>query len=279
MSNEDQQLRADIDKMGQLARDLFEQQFRRCGGRKPADPTWDDLEQPERDEWWERALDAAPLLAAKDAELERAVMEEALRWRSIVEQWERGHQNDVLPYTAKLEADVDLLSWLHAESAWRLATERQQRWDHVLNLLNDTQHAEEENDGLRREVKRLRREVEFEANGANTFAGADAVAERGEVGAAFVAEDFGLDVDYEAGGVYVSLNHSPVVRTETWGDDVNVDYDADGTPTGVEILRPPARPVCAVHLEEGQGEIRAVPWTEEDAAAFEAQVRADGGEA
>lgn len=38
------------------------------------------------------------------------------------------------------------------------------------------------------------------------------------------------------------------------------------------------RPQCAVH-PEGQGEIRAVPWTEEDAAAFEAQVRADGGEA
>lgn len=36
-------------------------------------------------------------------------------------------------------------------------------------------------------------------------------------------------------------------------------------------------PQCAVH-PDGPGEIRAVPWTEEDAAAFEAQVRADGGE-
>lgn len=38
-----------------------------------------------------------------------------------------------------------------------------------------------------------------------------------------------------------------------------------------------ARPQCAVH-PDGQGEIRAVPWTEEDAAAFEASVRTDGGE-
>lgn len=54
----------------------------------------------------------------------------------------------------------------------------------------------------------------------------------------YVMRDFGLDIDYQAGGVYVSLNHNPVARTEAWGDDVNVDYDKDGTPAGVEILRP-----------------------------------------
>ena len=65
----------------------------------------------------------------------------------------------------------------------------------------------------------------------------------------YAMRDFGLDVDYEAGGVYVSLNHNPVARTEAWGDDVNVDYDKDGTPTGVEILRP--RRLAAVSSKGG----------------------------
>lgn len=50
-------------------------------------------------------------------------------WREVVEQWERGHQDVVLPYTAQLET----------------------------------------------EVERLRREVEFEARGADNFSGADRV--------------------------------------------------------------------------------------------------------
>lgn len=46
-------------------------------------------------------------------------------WRSIAEQWERGHNEDVLPYTAKLEADVERerasrQAW--AEEAMRLDT-------------------------------------------------------------------------------------------------------------------------------------------------------------
>lgn len=55
-------------------------------------------EGPVADEIVERLV--APLL-------EKSVMEEALRWRKIVEQWEQGHQNEVLPYTAKLEAEVE----------------------------------------------------------------------------------------------------------------------------------------------------------------------------
>lgn len=54
-------------------------------------------------------LDLARAALAEPGEVEQAVMEEALRWRKIVEQWERGHQNDVLPYTAKLEAEVERL--------------------------------------------------------------------------------------------------------------------------------------------------------------------------
>lgn len=158
-------------------------------------------------------------------------------WREVVEQWERGHQDDVLPYTGKLEAEV----------------ERLHSWAGLMELLDEHYPAsifagdgsdESADPGARivalvREVDRLRREVEFEANGATTFSGADAVAERGINGVAFAVEDFGLDVDTDAGGIYVSLNHRPAARTETWGDDVNVDYDADGIPTGVEILRRP----------------------------------------
>lgn len=78
-----------------------------------------------------------------------------------------------------LQSDLDLVLWLHAEAAWRLHAERIDRQQHVISLLNDTEHAEKENDQLRREVRRLRREVEFEALGADTFSGADAVAEGG----------------------------------------------------------------------------------------------------
>lgn len=147
--------------------------------------------------------------------------------------------------------DRDLLLWLHAEAVWQRDEHEKTMREFAsggVSRLADYLSAQLE--ASRVECSRLRREVEFEANGANTFAGADAIAEQGEIGAAFVAEHFGLDVDYKAGGVYVSLNHSPVARTEAWGEDVNVDYDADGTPTGVEILRPPAsRPVCSVHPE------------------------------
>lgn len=37
-------------------------------------------------------------------------------WREIVDQWERGHQDTVLPYTAKLEAEVERLKADAAES-------------------------------------------------------------------------------------------------------------------------------------------------------------------
>lgn len=37
---------------------------------------------------------------------EQAIMDEALTWRKLVEQWEQGHQNEVLPYTASLEEEI-----------------------------------------------------------------------------------------------------------------------------------------------------------------------------
>lgn len=142
------------------------------------------------------------------------------------------------------QQDMDLLLWLHAEAVWErdLISGPFVRLGIKHNARGREMHA------LRVEVTRLRREVEFEARGANTFAGADAVADAAAT--AFVAEDFGLDVDTDAGGVYVSLNHRHAARTDVWGDDVNVDYDADGIPTGVEILRRPSR---AVHPEADRG--------------------------
>ena len=37
-------------------------------------------------------------------------------WREIVDQWERGHQDDVLPYTAQLEGEIAALKAEAAES-------------------------------------------------------------------------------------------------------------------------------------------------------------------
>lgn len=60
-------VRADLARTTELAKLLFEQQFIRCGGRMPADPTWDEIEEVERDEWFERAVDARPLLESVEA--------------------------------------------------------------------------------------------------------------------------------------------------------------------------------------------------------------------
>jgi hypothetical protein len=51
------------------------------------------------------------------AELDR---ERAVTWGDRNhEQWERHHQEVVLPYVAELEAVRDLLVWLHAEAVWQ----------------------------------------------------------------------------------------------------------------------------------------------------------------
>lgn len=60
-------VRADLARTTDLAKLLFEQQFIRCGGRMPADPTWDDIDEVERDEWFDRAVDARPLIDAVEA--------------------------------------------------------------------------------------------------------------------------------------------------------------------------------------------------------------------
>lgn len=55
-------LRAAVDRQRNVAQALFEQQVIRCGGRKPGDPTWDDLYSGEQDEFWDAARDAIPLI-------------------------------------------------------------------------------------------------------------------------------------------------------------------------------------------------------------------------
>lgn len=58
------ELRTQINELGQLARALFEAQFERAdGGRMPADPTWEELEEHEREEWWEQARNAHHVFA------------------------------------------------------------------------------------------------------------------------------------------------------------------------------------------------------------------------
>lgn len=92
------ELREQVAALGALAKQLFEQQFIRCGGRKPGDPTWDELEEFERDEWWDRARDAAPLIDAERSS-RQAWAEEAIRlemaWGQLAEEMVgRGHQRD-----------------------------------------------------------------------------------------------------------------------------------------------------------------------------------------
>lgn len=184
----DQELRDKIRKITSLAERLFEQQFIRHGGRKEGDPSWDGLEEVERDEWWDRALDAAPLLAAERAER-------------------------------------DLLLWLHAEAVW-LAGETEAALLRALAGASGRVHelVDEKHQALK-ECARLRREVEFEANGAGTFAGANEVADRAAGWAQPVPE---CSAQYHAHGPH---------------DVLLPELKAVPCPG----LGPLSRPVCAVH--------------------------------
>lgn len=137
-----------------------------------------ELELARSGEGYEEGAVAEEIVAKLVAPLlERAVMEEALRWRPIVDQWERGHQDEVLPYTANLEADRDLLLWLHAEAVWKLglpcgschpcmhwSSELWRRIDREPPTPDRWLQTVDERNALLVEVERLRREAEFEAN-------------------------------------------------------------------------------------------------------------------
>ena len=72
MSEDLEQIRQQLLALEVLAKRLFEQQFTRCGGRMPADPLWDEVEEVERDEFRDLARDVQPLLAERDDQM-RAV--------------------------------------------------------------------------------------------------------------------------------------------------------------------------------------------------------------
>jgi len=78
------------------------------------------------------------------------------------------------------EKDIDLLLWLHAEAVWKAAQNESRMADAEMEFgsaMDEVDRVERENNDLRREVSRLRREVAFEALGADTFSGADELAD------------------------------------------------------------------------------------------------------
>ena len=84
-------LRAAIDRQRWVAMALFEQQIIRVGGRKPGDPTWDDLCATEQDEFWDSARDAIPLIdLAIAAEYRRFATHELDEHRVMLHQAGRG---------------------------------------------------------------------------------------------------------------------------------------------------------------------------------------------
>lgn len=62
---------ADLRDNVELAKLLFEQQFIRNGGRKAGDPTWEELDPDERDEYFDHAIDAGMVMAAVDDEVHK----------------------------------------------------------------------------------------------------------------------------------------------------------------------------------------------------------------
>lgn len=111
----------------------------------------------------------------------------------------------------------------------------------------------------RAETHRLRREVEFEAHAID-------LSGRAPVGHGFVNGA----CQCECGEQFTTLGEWLKHCEKFAICACSIDFAALDPERWV-------RPQCAVH-PEGQGEIRALPWTEEDAAAFEASMRPDGGE-
>lgn len=89
--------------------------------------------------------------------------------------------------TALAQRDkIRTLAWLHAEASWWLALDRDEHesaealhnWSKRVTYLEARVGYLHNTIGeLRAENERLRREVEFEALGADTFSGADAIAD------------------------------------------------------------------------------------------------------
>lgn len=139
------------------------------------------------------------------------------------------------------------LLWLHAEAVWQLA---HAEVDFVRSLNEQQALLMETMSKLVVQERSSRQAWAEEAMRLDV----ELAAAHTEDSVSFRAEDFGLDVDTDAGGIYISLNHRRAARTEAWGDDVNVDYDEDGIPTGVEILRSPRPAVSSSVLPDGEAQ-------------------------
>lgn len=61
-------LQSQIADQKRLARTLFEAQFELLGGRKPADPTWGDLDEAEQDQYWDEARRVEHILGSISTE-------------------------------------------------------------------------------------------------------------------------------------------------------------------------------------------------------------------
>jgi hypothetical protein len=100
------ELRAQVVALGDLAKALFEAQFARHGGRKLDDPEWDE-DDTDREEWWEQARNAhhvcAPIVDQLRAELTQV--------RGALEA-----NTGIDPDTSTVTA-INSLIWLHAEAA------------------------------------------------------------------------------------------------------------------------------------------------------------------
>ena len=101
----------------------------------------------------------APLLAERDAERDNAItVGDRLGWRLV-----------------EAQEQVKLLKWLHAEASFWLALDRDEHESaEALDVFHRRAvYAEQRYEWAKREIQRLRREVELEANGGNNFSDAD----------------------------------------------------------------------------------------------------------
>ncbi|MGB3443854.1 MAG: hypothetical protein WBA97_34385 [Actinophytocola sp.] len=114
-------------------------------------------------------MDRTAYLEARVGELHTTIGDLREIVANVTEDWRKADQQHA--------RDVELLLWLHAEAVWREQDLTRQRdaWWEVQSVRIGAVIVER--DDTVREVGRLRREVEFEANGADTFGDADARAE------------------------------------------------------------------------------------------------------
>ena len=140
-------------------------------------------------EMWQRAE------AEAEAAADRQTLKVAEEWvADLLDDYGLGRPDSLHGGLDQIGEAFRLADWLHAEQEWTLreyysrmkalAASRQAAGAEVERLRDgwrksDQFHSRKGFEHLQ-EIERLRREVEFEANGADTFAGADAIHGGGE---------------------------------------------------------------------------------------------------